>query len=293
MAPEVEDRIWAEVQRRIDMGPAGRPGLRPTPDRRPLVASLAVVACVLLVALLVVQRHPAGEDELATATTAEPGARVTLAELGAVARDQPGSRLSEGEVLYVWVDLLRSPEQSPDDVPEQRQVQQIAGDGQGRVDVLATSDPPGTPSPDPEVYDTPRDLLVGGLTPDEVSALPEDPAALLDAMRQQVAPRPSGLTLVRYVLEVLTTPLPPGPTRAALFDILDSLGVEVLGSAPGRAGSPSGVVIVASAPDGGQLEAVVDPATATVRSITRKGAGASIADPALTVYQEVAIRPAQ
>lgn len=287
LPPATEERIWAEVQRRIALGSDGRPHLAPVPDRRPLVVTVALVACALVVAGLLSAQRPGSSEGVATDTTVD--SPVTLDDLAAVAGEQPLRRLGARQVLDLTIDHLPTDAQRQAGMVGWRELQSMAGDGRGQRRLTSLPGAPGTVENETETFEEPGSVLVAGFTIDEIAALPGDPDALLAALQE-----PSGLEdgspSPSYFLELLAVPVVPPAARAALFALLADLGAEVVGPTTDARGR-RGVTVVSSALDGERIEAVIDPATTALLSLRRDDPRFTEYDPAVAVYHAARFVP--
>lgn len=290
LPPDVEERIWAEVQRRIALGEAGRPQIAPLPDRRPLILTIALVVCALLTTGVLAAQRPATDQEVATADTVESTeSDLTLADLARVARTREAEPLTDGHVLALTIDRIPTSTQAAD--LGWTEVQEITGDGRGTTALRELPDAaPGSSRRSESEEDEAGSLLVAGFTPDDIAALSGDPEALLDALRD-AGGIGSGRVDAKIPLDLLATPLLSGPARAGLFHILDDLGAEVEGPATDASGRPGVLVMGPLGDDQIAFEAVVDPDTATVLSFRRRGPAVEESVPAITLYRSATVVP--
>lgn len=288
LSPEVEERIWAEVQRRIALGEAGRPHIAPLPDRRPLILTVALVVCALLTAGVLAAQRP-GQDQVVADAVDEAEPSLNLADLARVARTRQAERLDDEHVLALTIDHIPTATQRAASLVGWTEIQELTGDGRGTISFRELPDAARGSSPRSESdEDTPGSLLVAGLTPDDIADLPGDPEGLLEALRE--AGGTDSLD-AKIPLELLATPLLSGPARAGLFHILDDLGAEVEGPATDATGRSG--VLVTNLPGADQIafEAVIDPATSSLLSLRRRGAAVEASVPGITLYRSVAVIP--
>ncbi|HYI60500.1 MAG TPA: hypothetical protein VEW93_01695 [Acidimicrobiales bacterium] len=293
LAPDVEDRILAEVRRRVAMGPAGRPDLPALPWLRPATMAAAVLACALVVASLLLPGAGSSDQVIA----GPPGTPLrpvpTLAQLAAVARLQPTVALDpEHPYLHLVMDQIPDEAQREDGVLAFRHEQWIAGDGSGRARTLPLPGEDGN-GQETDHVGRPGSLTVAGFVPDEVAALPADPDALLAALRHTLEVRGEGTPRPEHVAFLLAVPTVAPEVRVALVAIMDDLGFIPDGRRSDAAGR-RGVAFVATV-DGDRVEVLLDPRTARPLAIRVDGPSTVTEDPTTVLYRlaEVSPRPTE
>lgn len=284
LAPEVEDRILAEVRRRSALGPAGRPDLPSLAWRRTVAVALAAVACALVaVGLLVPGSGPS--DQVRAGPPVTPAlAPPPLVELAEVARAQPSSVLApQARYLHLVVDLVPDSDQQVAGMQGQRHERWIAADGSGRERTLPL---PGQPPTGQEAEHSRGAglMTVAGLLPSDVPLLPVDPAALLAELRWRQALRDGEPFTPSVIAELLVAPNLPGPVRAAAVLALGRSGFAAAGTATDAAGR-SGALFVLDQRGGDRIEVLLDSRTARPLSVRRRGLGFSPEDQATTLYR--------
>jgi hypothetical protein len=270
LGPEAVDRIWAEVQRRIDLGADGRPALRaPAPSRALPLALVAAALVVLLVGGAVLGDRGTGAPLAAASSSSVAAAPlVTFDELAATALAQPGQTLDPAtDRLHLVLDAVPQPGQ--EDLPGTTSELWIAPDGTARARSGPLRGHLG------ETFDWVSEIA--GLTPAQLEQLPADPPTLLlvleDALNDRDVWRPA-----ERIGMLLAVP--------ALAD----LGARVTAAVAGPTGQPA-VVVEHSNDNGDRTALVLDVATTRTLSIRNDGGRVNQREPALTTYRVADISP--
>lgn len=276
--PERSERIRNEFRARIATMATDAEGRRPfDPAPRPLRARRQpVLALVSMVVVLGVAT--AGAFVLGDRATLTP----SLDELAMTAASRADQELEPGQVL---ASTLRRA-----DVGEAMtlETQWIATDGTGQQVVTAFALNPSAPSV--TVFHEPGSLQFAGLHYDELRALPANPVALLDRLRQARggSSRPSDDALA--IAELLALTVTPPDVAAGAMQALAELGGTPIGPTQDPSGR-TGVGVEGFDADGTRWLIVLDPATGRAMGFETSGPDGSPGVSRAWIDQRVTNRP--